>query len=34
MGVTTYTAEGTAPTLATSGEANVLMIGVGNDATD
>lgn len=34
MGVTTYTAEGTAPTLATTGEANVLMIGVGNDATD
>lgn len=33
-GVTTYTAEGTAPTLATSGEANILVIGVGNDATD
>ena len=33
-GVTTYTGEGTAPTLATSGEANVLVIGVGNDATD
>ena len=33
-GVTTYTAEGTAPTLATSGENNILMIGVGNDATD
>ena len=33
-GVTTYTAENTAPTLATSGEANVLVIGVGNDATD
>ena len=34
MGVTTYTAEGTAPTLATTGEANVLMIGVGNDSND
>ena len=33
-GVTTYTAEGTAPTLATSGEANILVIGVGNDAAD
>ena len=33
-GVTTYTAEGTNPTLATSGETNILMIGVGNDATD
>lgn len=33
-GVTTYTAEGTAPTLATSGEAATLVIGVGNDTTD
>ena len=33
-GVTTYSAEGTAPTLATSGENNILVIGVGNDATD
>lgn len=33
-GVTTYSAEGTNPTLATSGESNILMIGVGNDATD
>lgn len=33
-GVTTYTAEGTNPTLATSGEANVLVIGVGNDGND
>lgn len=33
-GVTTYSAEGTAPTLATSGEVNILVIGVGNDATD
>ena len=33
-GVTTYTAESTNPTLATSGEANILIIGVGNDATD
>ena len=33
-GVTTTTAEGTAPTLATSGEAGRLVIGVGNDAGD
>ena len=33
-GVTTYTAENSNPTLATSGESNILMIGVGNDATD
>lgn len=33
-GVTTYTAESTAPTLATSGENNILVIGVGNDAGD
>ena len=31
-GVTTMTAEGTAPTLATSGEIGRLVIGVGNDA--
>lgn len=30
----TPAAEGTAPTLATSGEAGVLVLGVGNDATD
>ena len=33
-GVTTYTAENTNPTLGTSGEANKLIIGVGNDAND
>ena len=33
-GVTTYTAEGTAPTIATSGEVNELIIGVGNDSND
>lgn len=33
-GITTTTAEGTAPTLATSGEKNRLVIGVGNDADD
>jgi len=33
-GITTLTAEGTAPTLATSGEANKLVIGVGNDSND
>ena len=33
-GVTTPSGEGTAPALATSGEAGVLAIGVGNDATD
>lgn len=33
-GVTTQTAEGTAPTLATSGEAGRLVIGVGNDPGD
>lgn len=33
-GITTATAEGTAPTLATSGEKNRLVIGVGNDADD
>ena len=33
-GVTTATAEGTAPTLATSGEAGRFVIGIGNDATD
>lgn len=33
-GVTTPTAENTAPTLATSGEAGRFVIGVGNDATD
>ena len=32
-GVTTATAEGTAPTLATSGEAGRLVIGIGNDAS-
>lgn len=32
--VTTLSAEGTAPTLATSGEANKLVIGVGNDNDD
>lgn len=33
-GVTTATAEGTAPTLATSGEAGRFVIGIGNDTTD
>lgn len=33
-GITTATAEGTNPTLATTGENNRLVIGVGNDATD
>lgn len=33
-GVTTATAEGTDPTIATTGEAGVLVIGVGNDAGD
>ena len=33
-GITTTTAESTNPTLATTGEANRLVIGVGNDATD
>lgn len=33
-GVTTATAEGTAPTLATSGEAGRLVIGIGNDSGD
>ena len=33
-GVTTATAEGTAPTLATSGETGRFVIGIGNDATD
>lgn len=33
-GITTATAENANPTLATSGEANRLVIGVGNDATD
>lgn len=33
-GVTTATAEGTAPTIATSGENGRLVIGLGNDATD
>ena len=34
LGVTTLTAEGTNPTLSTSGEANKLVIGVGNDSDD
>ena len=34
LGVTTLTAEGTNPTLSTSGEANKLVIGVGNDSND
>ena len=33
-GVTTYTAENSAPTLATSGEAGRFVIGVGNDSGD
>ena len=33
-GITTATGEGTNPTLATSGEINRLVIGVGNDVTD
>ncbi len=33
-GITTATAEGTNPTLATSGENGRLVIGIGNDATD
>ena len=33
-GITTATAEGTNPTLATSGETGRLVIGIGNDATD
>lgn len=33
-GITTASAEGTAPTLATSGEKNRLVIGVGNDVDD
>lgn len=33
-GVTTATAEGTAPTIATSGEAGRLVIGIGNDSGD
>ena len=33
-GVSAYAAEGTAPTLATSGESNQLIIGVGNDNAD
>jgi hypothetical protein len=33
-GITTATAEGTNPTLATSGEAGRLVIGIGNDAAD
>jgi len=33
-GITTATAENTNPTLATSGEAGRLVIGIGNDATD
>lgn len=34
MGVTTLSAEGNNPTLGTSGEANKLVIGVGNDSDD
>lgn len=34
FGITTATAEGAAPTIATSGESGRLVIGIGNDGTD